>query len=135
MESNRVAACVETVRGGHDHVLHASSSLRSWWEGCRGETTTPFEELSRRLLELRDLLRAHFRDEESADQTLGTDDLVEPSNNRAVLLADVNQLISRLRVCQPGMDCWADAEQAIDRFFVKLDAHEDREMATLPYDE
>ena len=30
------------------------------------------------------------------------------------------------------MDCWADAELALDRFLTKLDAHETRELATLP---
>ncbi len=132
MQSNRVATCVEQVRGGHDQIQQATSELKSWWEYCRGATTPPFEELSRRILEIRDLLRLHFHDEESADQTLGLDDLPRPSNNRAILLADLNQLIARLRVCHPGMDCWADAELAIDRFLSKLESHEVCELAALP---
>jgi hypothetical protein len=134
MQTNRVASCIEQVRGGHDLIESAMADVRSWWEQCRGATTTPFQELSRRILELRELLRIHFHDEESADLTLGVDDLPDPSNNRAILLADLDQLIIRLRNCHPGMDCWADAEQAMDRFLRKLTAHESKEMATLPID-
>ena len=131
MQTNRVATYVEQVRGGHELIESAVSELRSWWEQCRGATTTPFQELSRRILELRELLRTHFHDEESADHSLGIDDLPSPSNNRAILLADLDQLIIRLRNCHPGMDCWADAEAAIDRFLTKLTAHESKELATL----
>jgi len=132
MHANRVATCIEQVRGGHEQIHQATTELRSWWEQCRGATTPPFEELCRRILELRDLLRAHFHDEESADHTLGVDDLPFPSNTRAILLADIEKLIVRLRACHPGMDCWADAELAIDRFLARFEAHEVRELATLP---
>jgi hypothetical protein len=131
MQTNRVAACVEQVRGGHELIESTTHELRSWWENCRGATTTPFQELCRRILELRQLLRAHFNEEESADHRLGVDDLPTPSNSRALLLADLDHLIIRLRNCHPGMDCWADAEAAIDRFLTKLMAHESKELATL----
>jgi len=134
MQANRVATCVKQVRGGHELIESTVAELRSWWDQCRGATTPPFQELSRRILELRELLRVHFHDEESADLSLGVDDLPEPSNSRAILLADLDQLIVRLGYCHPGMDCWADAEQAIDRFLTKLTAHERRELATLPSD-
>jgi hypothetical protein len=122
----------ERVREGHDEVLQHIRDLHSWWDRCRAATTTPFEELSRRILDLRPLLQSHFRDEEAADAEIGVDDLPEPSNQRCVLLADLDLLIHRLRVCQPGMDCWADAELAIDRFLTKLSMHEARELASLP---
>lgn len=131
MQTNRVATCVEQVRGGHELIESTTIELRSWWENCRGATTTPFQELCRRILELRELLRAHFHEEESADHTLGVDDLPTPSNERAILLADLDQLILRLRYCHPGMDCWADAEAAMERFLTKLTAHESKELATL----
>jgi hypothetical protein len=132
MQADRVATCVEQVRGGHELIQSTTAEIRSWWEQCRGATTPPFQELSRRILELRELLRVHFQDEESADHTLGVDDLPAPSNERAILLSYIDQLIMRLRVCHLGMDGWADAELAIARFLEKLSTHESRELATLP---
>jgi len=132
MRTNRVATCIEQVRDGHQQVEQAVNELRGWWEQCGGETTPPFQELCRRLIDLRPLLRSHFQDEESADHTFGLDDLPSPANSRAVLLADLDQLIARLQVCHPGMDCWADAEFALNRFLTQLSAHEARELATLP---
>ncbi len=132
MRTNQAATCVEQVRDGHEQIQQATSALRTWWRDCRTATTPPFEELSQRILNLRDMLRSHFHDEESADHTFGMDDLPRPANNRAILLADLDQLIARLRVCHPGTDCWADAELAIDRFLGKLEDHERAELETLP---
>ena len=133
MQADRVATCVRQVRGGHEQVEQTTSDLRSWWSCQRGSLNPPFEELGRRILDLRDLLRSHFHDEESADHDLGVDDLPKPANRRMVLLADLDQLVMRLRACHPGMDCWADAEHAIDRFLAKLESHETQEIADLPF--
>ncbi|HVJ67875.1 MAG TPA: hypothetical protein VM510_07825 [Caulifigura sp.] len=132
MRSNRVPNCADLVRGGHEKLEQATLDLRAWWYLSRGAMTPPYEELSQRIIDLREQLRAHFHDEESADHTLGLDDLPQPANERTILLADLDQMAARLRACHPGMDCWTDADRALERFLKKLESHETGELATLP---
>ena len=132
MHSVNALDLAERVRDGHSQLLQEAISLQAWWYGFGTATTIPFEVLSQRILDLRQRIQVHFRDEELLDHDEGVDDLPVPSNERAVLLADLDQLILRLRVCQPGMDCWADAERAMERFFQKLENHERREVSSLP---
>lgn len=132
MRSSEMLSCADLVRGGHEKLEQATLELRAWWNVHCGAMTPPYEELSQRILDLRSQLGVHFHDEESADHTLGLDDLPQPANTRTILLADLDQMATRLRACHPGIDCWGDADRALERFLKKLECHETGELATLP---
>ncbi len=131
MELPRTDVCMDAVMAGHDEVQAAADDLSQWWARCSGAMSPPFPELSRRLHELREMLRQHFGAEVCAEEAARLTAMGIRPNERALLLAELDQLIARLRSCHPGMDCWADAENALNRFLTKLSFHEQQEQETL----
>ncbi|MBX3443465.1 MAG: hemerythrin domain-containing protein [Planctomyces sp.] len=120
-------------------VLNQLAELRTWWAEAATESEPPFEPLCGHVLALRNRMSQHFQQEEAAlrvavdagAEGVAAGQLHEMIRAHAMLLADLDQMLQHLRVCRPGMDCWADVSKTFDTMLSTLQAHESQELALL----
>jgi hypothetical protein len=97
-----------------ERLLGYCAELCNWWSEFGAMDECPYEALGFRLHELRSLIAEYLSRPEVGRSAA----LMKTAD--AVLLSELDMLIARLRVCQPGMDCWAEAHRATTTFVRKL---------------
>lgn len=97
-----------------EQLLEYCTELCNWWSEFGAMDECPYEALGFRLHELRSLIADYL----SRTEVGGNAAMTKTAD--ALLLSELDTLIARLRVCQPGMDCWAEAHRATTAFFRKL---------------
>lgn len=120
-------------------VLETLEGLQVWWAEARVESSPPVDELVPRIHDLRTKLANHFQRETEAERTAveeqncdaSADRLNESIRGNAMLVAELDQVIERLRICRPGMDCWADVSQMFEHYLERLSHHEEAQMKLL----
>jgi hypothetical protein len=116
----------------HRDLMHRVSHLRGWWNEVAELGMPRFGELASRLVELRDILADHFRREEqggymtpalSAAPQLARQ-VSELQSQHEVLLERIDDLVSRLRCCDPAFPGWQVAKEEFEEILSDLREHE-----------
>lgn len=139
MNRQLTATEVAALKREHASLDDEIFEWRQWW-GQLSELGEPhFGEMGDRLAQFREHLAAHFEHEErhgclSLVLEL-PDDLVQQTadlrDEHPRLLSELDELITRLRKCDPELDCWGKARDEFEAFLDQLNTHEDSEDAML----
>lgn len=125
----------EAIAGEQQDLLDRLDGLRLWWAEVGCDESLPIDQLMSRLHDFRVSLASHFEREESTEHAGdgGTHSahLDDQIRTHAMLVAELDQMVMRMRTCHPGMDCWADVSKAFNSWLVRFSAHEQQELAEL----
>jgi hypothetical protein len=125
----------DAIAGEQQDLLDRLEGLRLWWAEIGNDETLPIDQLTSRLHDLRVSLASHFEREESTEHAGGGDPqsahLDDQIRTHAMLVAELDQMIMRMRTCHPGMDCWADVAKAFNSWLARFSAHEQQELAEI----
>lgn len=130
---------VVALKREHSALDNEIFEWRQWWEQLSELGQPHFGEMGDRLAHFREHLSAHFAHEESQGCLALMSQLSERASNEAKrlreehpqLLIELDQLISRLRQCEPAFSCWGSARQEFEEFLDRLNSHEESEDALL----
>jgi hypothetical protein len=130
---------LETIASEQRDLVERLDGLRLWWAEIAVDETLPIDQLLSRLHGLRVTLASHFEREEATEHASACD--TDPSQTsahlddqirtHALLVAELDQMIMRMRACRPGMDCWAGVSKAFNSWLARFSAHEQQELAEI----
>jgi hypothetical protein len=127
----------DAIAGEQQDLLDRLEGLRLWWSEIGNDETLPIDQLTSRLHDLRVSLASHFEREESTEHASAGDGdarsahLDDQIRTHAMLVAELDQMIMRMRVCKPGMECWAGVAKAFNSWLARFSAHEQQELAEI----
>ena len=99
-------ASVDAAPRPDDDCLRRVRDVACWWSEVGASSNCPSLELRERLLDLRPHLAKYVASHEG--------------HGNLLLLADLDQLIGRLRVCRPSQICWINLSHTIGIFLSQL---------------
>jgi iron-sulfur cluster repair protein YtfE (RIC family) len=121
----------------HQEVARRIAELRQWWSELDSLGIRRFGEMAFRVQNLRDLLSEHFAEEEK-DGYLRAALAAAPQFARpaatlreqhAQFLERLDQLIVRLRQCDPESCYWRESRDDLEQLIADLRQHEQSENA------
>lgn len=131
--SNTMSSTVPTLAEEHQALQEEIAVWRNWWDELSQLGQPHFGEMGDRLSQFREHLAGHFRHEESTFPTAGEAGALfaDAFREHAQVLAELDQLVDRLRRCGPDVGCWGNARNSFEEFLDRLHAHETREAELL----
>lgn len=137
MSRQRTQAEVASLKAEHSSLEREIADWRTWWAELKELGQPHFGEMGNRLAQFREHLAAHFAHEESQKDLGLVEDLPPEAVQRLAelrdehegLLEELDQLVQRLRSCEPQFTCWSEARKEFDAFLTRLDDHENAEEA------
>ncbi|HVJ67645.1 MAG TPA: hypothetical protein VM510_06670 [Caulifigura sp.] len=123
MPAKPTSSDCQLSQDGPDSLRTKIDDLERWWRSCSGDNVVPWEELAGRLHDLRSEVAAAFQDCETRQRSRPRGDagsreqLDQLIGAHALLLADLDKLVMRLRLCEPGDDCCREAEDSLPKLF------------------
>lgn len=119
-----------------EEIFACLEDLRLWWAEAASEGTPPYDQLLMRVHDLRQLMAAYFGEREQAWREAGEesspaerDRLNWRIRRNAMLLADLDQMMGRMQMCGPDLDCWAEASRTFEVLLKKLRKQEGEDSA------
>ncbi len=137
--SNDIGSFVHRLQQDHRSLMSAIGDVRQWVRDVSELGMPRFGELGVRLRPFRELLSAHFADEESgefpASGGQSGDGQPKAGENLAGLhhriLEDLDSMIARLRASEPPFRSWQAAIEELEALIKVIEQHEEYEMNLL----
>ncbi len=116
----------------HQHLTHRIAELRKWWLELDAIGTRKFGEMAFRVQELRDLLAAHFEEEERGGYLASALAVAPQLSAQAAelccqhpqFLDRLDKMIARVRDAEPSSDYWRTVRNELEQLLVDLRRHE-----------
>lgn len=126
------ASQLDSFLNEHRDLMHRVAGLRGWWSEVAELGLPRFGELASRLVELRDILADHFRREEQGGYMKPAlsvapqlaHQISELQSQHEVFLERIDDLVSRLRCCDPEFPGWQVAKEEFEEVLSNLREHE-----------
>lgn len=126
-----VAESRRSLAAEHDRLAERIDVLHRWGNELAEFGLPRFGEMGARIAAFRAELAAHFAHEERSELHAANPALVRLHTDHDRLLRELDDLVARLRACEPEFECWSEARDAFDAFLDRLSGHEQAEAAVL----
>lgn len=135
MEQSDRETALRPLLDGHEQLVDQIEAIRQWWQELDEVGRPKFGEMGDRIAEFREMLAAHFADEERGGYLQaaiqGKPELNEAAKalrkQHPQLLADTDALIEQLKSCDPLVECWRDARERFEALVEAIRRHESEE--------
>ncbi len=120
----------------HERLLQSIRDWRAWWKELAEFGVPHFGEMGDRIRQLRETVAEHFRHEEQATAPLREapqtkDEWNQLHAHHETLLQEFDELIDRLKACEPPFECWGKAREEMEAILDRLEKQEQAEMAII----